>query len=187
MIGFDEAIRIASATGPCLIAIDGLPVSGKTTLATRMSEALRADYVGLDEFVLPEPMWRGKVRPAFPFPFIDYAGFVDAVHALARGEAAQYLSYDWETGERSSQRTVGPNVPVIIEGVSSLNEQLAPLYDLRFWVESDAQTMLAASLERGVGDWAEEWRDLFLPSVELYLESDPARRADHRVAGRGAA
>ena len=33
--------------------------------------------------------------------------------------------------------------PVIVEGVSALHPDLAPLYDLRIWVESDAATVLS--------------------------------------------
>ena len=61
----------------------------------------------------------------------------------------------------------------LVEGVSALHPDLAPLYDLRVWVESDAETTLAASFERGVGSWAREWEFMFLPSVGLYLKTDP--------------
>lgn len=73
-----------------------------------------------------------------------------------------------------------------MEGVSALHPRLAPLYDLRLWVESDPRTVLDASLARGVGDWVVEWRTLFLPSVTLYLKTEPAARAEILVAGRGA-
>ena len=35
---------------------------------------------------------------------------------------------------------------MLVEGVSVLHPDLAPLYDLRIWVESDPETTLAASL-----------------------------------------
>jgi hypothetical protein len=74
----------------------------------------------------------------------------------------------------------------LVEGVSALHPDLAPLYDLRVWVESDAETTLAASFERGVGSWAREWEFMFLPSVGLYLRTDPKARADVVALGRGA-
>ena len=74
---------------------------------------------------------------------------------------------------------------VIVEGVSALHVDLAPLYDLRIWVESDAQSTLAASAQRGMGPWVREWRELFLPSVELYLLTKPRERADIVARGRG--
>jgi hypothetical protein len=74
---------------------------------------------------------------------------------------------------------------VIVEGVSALHVDLAPLYDLRIWVESVAQSTLAASGERGMGPWEREWRELFLPSVELYLLTKPWERAEIVARGRG--
>ena len=73
----------------------------------------------------------------------------------------------------------------MVEGVSALHPDLTPLCDLRIWVDSDPATTLQASLARGVGEWANEWRDLFLPSVELYAATNPRARADLIVAGRG--
>jgi hypothetical protein len=61
----------------------------------------------------------------------------------------------------------------LVEGVSALHPDLAPLYDLRVWIESDAETTLAALFERGVGSWAHEWEFRFLPSVELYPKLIP--------------
>jgi len=75
----------------------------------------------------------------------------------------------------------------LVEGVSALHPDLAPLYDLRIWIDSDAASTLAASFERGVGSWAHEWELMFLPSVELYLQTNPKARADVVARGRGAA
>ena len=177
---------ISEASGARLIAIDGLPVSGKSTLADLMIEALGAEVIYLDDFVKPEAEWRGRVGPAFPFHYIRYDEFLGAVQALRQNGKCSYFPYDWGTGQPSqTARAVVLDRPVIIEGVSSLHPELAPLYDLRIWVESDAESVFEASLVRGVGDWAAEWRDLFMPSVELYLASHPQDRADLFVKGRG--
>ncbi len=187
MIGFDEAIDIAQArTGVRLVGIDGLPVAGKSTLAERMAEAIGAECIYLDDFVRPEAEWRGTAKPGFPFAYIRYDEFFATVRALARGEAVAYRTYDWAAGRlNDAERIVGVERPVIVEGVSALYPELAPLYGLSFWVASDAATTLAASLERGVGEWEREWRELFMPSVAAYLETRPEQRAMYRVAGRG--
>lgn len=142
--------------------------------------------VYLDDFVRPEGEWRGGAAPAFPFPYIRYDEFLATVTNLAHGEPTRYRPYDWSTGQLGDERATAPGGLVVIEGVSSLHPRLAPLYDLRLWVESDAATVLDASLARGVGAWEEDWRTLFLPSVALYLETRPKDRADILVAGRGA-
>lgn len=185
MIDFDAALApLRGKAG--LVAIDGLPVSGKSTLAERFARELSAVTIYLDDFVRPQNEWRGVVAPAFPFPYIRYDAFLATVTTLARGETAQYQLYDWSSGQLADWRTVSPNGLTVIEGVSSLHPDLAPLYDVRFWIESDAKTTLEASLARGVGDLEHEWRALFMPSVALYLETNPRRRADHIVGGRGA-
>lgn len=188
MIDFDAVVSlIKTRPGTRLVAIDGLPVSGKSTLADRLETELGATIAYLDDFVRPEAEWRGKLGPAFPFPYIRYDEFSQAVMTLAQGQAARYRRYDWAAGQLADAVTeISADGLVVVEGVSALNPNLAPLYDLRLWVESDAATTLEASLTRGVGDWEHEWRELFMPSVELYLATDPRSRADHIVAGRAA-
>ncbi len=67
--GFDDAVALALArTAPSLIAIDGLPVSGKSTLADRMAAALGAECLYLDDFVKPEAFWPSRTSPSFPSP-----------------------------------------------------------------------------------------------------------------------
>lgn len=188
MIDFDAAVSlVGTLSGTRLVAIDGLPVSGKSSLAGRLEAELGATIVYLDDFVRPQAEWRGKAAPAFPFPHMRYDEFTQTVRALAERRMARYRGYDWASGRLADAWTeIDPDGLVVVEGVSTLNHQLAPLYDMRLWVQSDASTTLAASLARGVGDWESEWRTLFMPSVALYLSSDPWLRADHIVTGRGA-
>jgi len=186
MIDFDEAVAIASRSDAKFIAVDGLPVSGKSTLAKRFETELAATTLYLDDFIRPEAEWRGKIGAGFPFGYVRYDEYQAAVEAVARGETVRYRLYDWSLGKLSGEKVIEPGGLVLVEGVSALHPALAPLYDVRFWVESDATTILAASLARGVGDWEEEWRNLFLPSVERFLATDPRSRADYIVSGRGA-
>lgn len=177
---------LSKAANARFIAIDGLPVSGKSTLADLMIEGLGAEAIYLDDLVRPEGEWRGRIGPAFPFAYIRYAEFLDTVKTLIMTGECSYFPYDWSTGQISTQpRHLTAKAPIIVEGVSALHPELAPLYDVTFWVESEASSVLDASTRRGVGDWAEEWRNLFLPSVDLYMATDPKKRADFHVAGRG--
>jgi uridine kinase len=188
MIDAGAALSIAAQhTDLRLVAIDGLPLAGKSTLAERFVTAMGAQCIYLDDFVKPQAQWRSPHVPAFPFDYIRYDEFLGAVQALARGDAARYRLYDWSAGALADDaREVRPDGLVVIEGVSSLHPDLAPLYDLRFWVESDPAAVLAASFERGAAGWEREWRELFLPSTELYMRTKPRDRADYHVAGRGA-
>ena len=188
MIGTEDvidALRIRSDVR--LVGIDGLPVSGKSTLADRLVEEFGAAVIYLDDFVLPQEEWPEPIKPDFPFPYIRHEAFFDAVETLVATGACRYQLYDWERGALGAWKEVrlGERL-VVVEGVSALAGRLAPLYDLSIWVESDMHTTLAASLERGVGAWGSQWRDLFMPSVEIYMQTDPKDRADVILAGRGA-
>lgn len=109
-----------------------------------------------------------------------------AVMGLATNGRCSFRPYDFETARiESTVREVRVDRLVIVEGVSALHVDLAPLYDLRIWVESDARSTLAACAQRGFGPWAREWRELFLPSVQLYLLTKPRERADIVARGRG--
>jgi uridine kinase len=187
VLSLDEVIAWAGERpGLRLLGIDGLPVAGKSTLASRLATATGGACVQLDEFVKPEAGWPWCDRPSFPFDYIRHDEFLGAVMKLAADGWCRYRPYDWATGEvADAERVVRVDGPVIVEGVSALHPDLASLYDLRVWVESDAATVLAAALARGAGTWAREWERMFLPSVHLYLQTDPKGRADILAAGRG--
>jgi len=188
MITFDDVIaQLRVTAGWRLVAIDGLPASGKSTLADQLEAELGTATIYLDDFVRPEAEWRGKVQPGFPFPYIRYADFMQTVAMAAQGDMVRYRRYDWSSGQTATDWTeIAAGRRIVVEGVSTLHPELSPLYDLRLWVDSDAKTTLAASLARGVGDWERDWRDLFMPSAALYLATDPRQRADQVLAGRGA-
>jgi uridine kinase len=189
MLTFDGVIAlVASKPKPILVAIDGLPLAGKTTLALGLVEEFGAEYMGLDDFVRPEAEWPSRDTPSFPFDWIRYSELVTAVRSLAHDRRCIFHPYDWDTGQIAPEPKVirGDGI-ALVEGVSVLHPDLTQLYDLRIWVESDPATTLAATLERGVGSWAHEWQLMFLPSVELYLRTDPKSRADVVALGRGAA
>jgi len=172
---------------PSVIGIDGLPCSGKSTMVARLRQRIDLECVQLDEFVLPKRDWPPRNRPAFPFEYIRYETFMKAVETLAKLGSCSFYPFDWDNLTISDRlRTVTLTKPVIVEGVSSLDSRLYPLYDLRIFVESDRASTLQTAIDRGVGAWETEWRELFLPSADLYMLTEPQKRADLLVAGRGA-
>lgn len=180
--------RLAAAPAlPRLIAIDGAPLSGKSTLAERLAARFGWPILGFDDFYLPEPDWPADIAPAFPFPFFRRDEFRAAVMGLKRDGACAWRPIDWPS------LTVQPDAlrlktdgPVIVEGCSVLDPELAPLYDFRVFVASDRASLLQAQRARdGDNVLAADWRRLFLPSVDIYLAGQPEGRADLIVSGRG--
>ena len=184
----DEVVaRLADLPAATLIAIDGLPCSGKSTLADKIQTAYGFECLYLDDFVRPRDEWPSSSRAAFPFEYIRYDEFTGAIRTLASKGQCTYLPFDWETLTTSAEpKTLRLTRPVIVEGVSSLNPAVVELYGPKIFVDSDRSTTLEAAIRRGGGTWSAEWRDLFLPSVDIYMQSHPDRRADLIVPGRGA-
>jgi hypothetical protein len=164
--------RLEAGVAPPLVAIDGLPCAGKSTLVSRLYEDVDFEYICLDEFVRPEKDWPSGIKPAFPFEFIRYGEFLDTVRTLASFGTCTYQPFDFDTFAVSAEtKTVGLSELVVVDGVSSLHPSLCDLYGLKIFIEST--TTLQAALDRGAAasPWARQWRELFLPSVDIYMET----------------
>lgn len=178
-----------------LIGIDGRPGSGKTTVAMQLEEALHAESIYLDEFFIPQKQWPKDAKPQFPFFYFRYQEFIDGVKALAAGKPFIYFPagkpfiyfpYDWENDGLSKQaKVIKPEGIIVVEGVSVLNSELALLYDKKIWVDSDRNSEFAAITQRENEKNLDLWKNIYLPSVDLYCLQRPWERVDIIYAGRG--
>ena len=169
-----------------LIGVDGRPGSGKTTVAVKLEAGLHAQSVYLDEFFIPPKQWPKDANPQFPFFYFRYQEFIDGVKALAAGRPFTYFAYDWETNGLSKQaKVIKPEGIIIIEGVSALNAELAHLYSKKIWVASDRESEFATIASRENEKNLDVWKNIYLPSVDLYCAQKPWERADIIYAGCG--
>jgi hypothetical protein len=96
MLSFDAVVdRVAARPRPLLVAIDGLPVSGKTSLGERLIGELGAQCLWLDEFVKPEAEWPSRDTPSFPFDYIRYAAGAPRRADLDRPMPPRRLAPSW--------------------------------------------------------------------------------------------
>lgn len=171
---------------PLLIAVDGRPCSGKTTLTAQLEKSLQAQVMYLDEFFIPQRQWPQDRTPIFPFFYFRYHEFLDGVKALAAGKKFRYRTYDWQIDDISMQeKCIDPSQVVIIEGVSALNQEIASVYFKKIWVASDQDTELEEIKKREHGNNLDLWMNIYLPSVDLYCLQKPWLWADIVYAGRG--
>ena len=188
-VSADEAIETLAGLdrAPALIAVDGLPLSGKSTLAGKLAERFGWDVLEFDDFYLPADGWPPNIEAAFPFPFFRLDEFRQAVRSLREQGECAWRPIDWPTLTiRSEPLHIGSGRPVIVEGCSVLDPDLADLYDVRLFMVSDRDTLLKAQKARdGENVLSDDWAKLFLPSVDLYMRTQPVKRADLVVAGRG--
>lgn len=170
---------------PFLIAIDGRPCSGKSTLADQLIESLNAEAIFLDDFFIPPQSWPVDIKPAFPFPYFRNDEFILGIKTLAHGEIFEYRVFDWTTQRIEQKKIVDPKNIIIVEGVSVLSEQLYRNFQKKIFVVSDKDSEFEAISQRENRKNLETWKSLYLPSVDIYWQTKPWEHADILFAGRG--
>lgn len=147
-------------TKPFLLGVAGGSGSGKTTVAERLAglvggkdvALLRLDAYYRDRNHLPFEE-RAAINYDHPDAF-DWPLLLDHVEALADGLEVQVPVYDFATYLRSSERiTVAPARIVVVEGILVLYEpELRDRFDLRVFVDTDADVRFIRRLERDVAE-----------------------------------
>jgi uridine kinase len=157
-----------------IVAVDGYGGSGKSTLARELGSRLKiATIISTDDFSRPEVSgW-------------DWERMKDQVlDPLNQDKPGKYQRYDWRSGTLAEWHAVPVGGVVIVEGVSSMREELGCYWDLAIWVECSR----ARRLERGIARDGEakrsQWEDVWMPEEGAYvLRQRPDHRADVVISG----
>jgi len=103
---------------------------------------------------------------------------------LRRGETARYDRYDWLEDDLANAHQVLPGRVVIVEGIYSSRRELAPLYDMRVWVDCPRELRLSRGLKRDGEAARGRWEDDWMPCEDRYIrEHRPQEYADAIVNG----
>jgi pantothenate kinase len=162
-----------------IILIDGRSNSGKSTLAAAVQNIIFKDgesaprVVHMDDLYLG---WNGLQACA------DYLQrFI--LKPLTDSFIAQWREFDWENpGEvgyearNGEWREFSGGTPLIIEGCGALNQQSAPLADIKVWLEVDQETRHQRWLEREGS--AEHWAEWAAQEEEFYAREKSTELAD---------
>jgi uridine kinase len=174
---------------PVLIGVAGGSGSGKTTVAERLA-GLVGDaslvHLRLDAYYRDNPHLpleeRADVDYDHPDAF-DWELLIEHLDALVAGNAVEVPVYDFATHARRAGRTpLPPARAVVVEGILVLHHpELRARFDLRVFVDTDADVRFIRRLERDVTERGRSLRsviDQYLATVrpghELYIE--PTRR-----------
>ncbi len=163
---------------PVIIAIDGRSGAGKTTLAIELAARLREHHkVSLFHLEDVYPGWNGLAA--------GIERYVTTVLApLSRGEAAEWVSWDWEMHYDGPARTTLPAEIVIVEGVGAAADSARPMLDAVIWAESSDDDRRTRALARDGSTYEPFW-DQWAAQEQEWLAADAVHEnADIRVLNR---
>lgn len=154
------------------IAIDGRGGSGKSTLAERLQKKIQGvTIVHLDDIVYP----MGKA---------DRKKVVEQVIIPVKSnKIGKYQIYDHQVKKFTVWKEVGPGGIVIIEGVSTLHNDLFSNFDYSIWVECPAEIGMQRGVAREMRQQGEnithKWLKYMKEEKEYIEEQNPQKKADY--------
>ena len=184
---------------PLIIGIAGGTGSGKSTVARRVAEALRATqsvafidmdayYRDFSQLTLDE---RRRVNWDHP-DALDIDLLVDQMARLARGEAVEKPGYDFVAHRRRAETTrVAPADVVVVDGILLFADARArELCDVKVFVDADADVRLIRRIRRDMaarGRPLEEILSQYLSTVRpMHLQFvEPSKRYADVIVPRG--
>jgi uridine kinase len=151
----DVWMRLHVPPGTTIVGIDGPAGAGKSSLCDVLVSRYPAlTIVHMDDFFVPPEL---RAAPADEIgPQIDWRRVVNQVVApLTNGQPAHYQRFDWESHDLQEWHDVPTGGIVLLDGVYSTREDIAPFLAHRTWVSVPRDL----GLERGIDRDGEESRD----------------------------
>ena len=161
---------------PVMLAVDGRSASGKTTLSGRVAALVRNSAVVHTDDVA----WSHSI---FGWPDLLRAGILTPAR---RGAAVTYRPPAWWAKGRAGSIDVAAGVDLlVVEGVGVARAELAPLFDVVVWVQSDEDEIDRRNAGRiAAGEISGSLFDVWMAEEIPFLAAErPWERADLVVAG----
>lgn len=181
----DDALQVilkyigSNSKEPLLIAIDGRCAAGKTTTASLVKEKINCNIIHMDSFFL-QPAQRTKERLAEPGGNVDYERVKkEVLIPLGEGLPFSYQPFNCKTMELSAPVKTEPAAVTIIEGSYSCHPVLWDFYDLRIFLNIDAEEQLQRIKQRNGAEAAQTFINKWIPMEEKYFrEFNIQKRCD---------
>ena len=170
LVSYEEVWRLAalrSAGDRILIGIDGAGGSGKTDFAYLLACAMGggARVVEMDDFYR-EPDWGGEREAGWMFDWRRLRRQV--LNPAVHNEPTSYQRFDWVTQRMADWIDVPNDVPLVVEGVTTLRRELRGIFTLRIWVETPQSIRLARGLARDGASARRQWEEVWMPAEDYY-------------------
>lgn len=141
-----------------IIGVAGGTGSGKTTLSKRLYDAFYPDACLLShDFYYKdhkELTFDQKKKLNYDHPnSLDTELMIEDIKKLKKGETIFHPTYDFETHSRSGFKEMQPKKLIIAEGILLFeNKRLSDLFDVKIFVDTDADVRFIRRLRRDVRD-----------------------------------
>jgi uridine kinase len=172
-----------------MLGIAGGTGSGKTTIATRIAEAVpKTDVTVIEHDAYYRDLSHLPLAARHEVNFdhpdaLDTELLIEQLGALRAGASIRIPAYDFATHtRRGSARLIQPTPLVVVEGILVLADaRLRGLFDLKIYVDTDADMRLLRRLQRDIRDRGrsfESVRDQYYTSVRpMHLQFvEPSKR-----------
>lgn len=166
---FQAITDLASEKTRLILAIDGPSGSGKSTLGKLLQTKYQCPLICLDHFFL-QPQQRTAERLAEPGGNVDYERFWAEVGSKLRGNVPFcYQIYDCQREDFVDTVIVEPSPILIIEGSYSHHPKLNQDYDLKVFLEIDAESQRERILKRNGSQMFERFLTQWIPMENAYF------------------
>lgn len=152
-----------------VIAVDGRCAAGKTTFASIIQEETGCNVIHMDHFFL-QPGQRTEERLKEPGGNVDYERVrKEVLIPLSKGKAFSYQPFDCKSMELTKEIKIEPAPLAIVEGSYSCHPVLWDFYDLRIFLDIEAEEQLRRIRHRNGAEAVHVFRDRWIPLEEQYF------------------
>ena len=157
-----------------LLAIDGRCAAGKTTLSAQLQEMFPCTVLHMDDFFLT-PAQRTPERLAEPGGNVDRERFAaEVLEPLCAHCPFLYRRFDCATQTFLPPVEIVPQRLTVVEGAYACHPELREAYDLRVFLDIDAQTQFER-LRRRSAEKLQMFLDRWIPLEEAYFAAFSVR------------
>ncbi|MBQ9195711.1 MAG: hypothetical protein IJ157_00600 [Clostridia bacterium] len=152
-----------------IIALDGRCASGKTTLASDLTDICGASAIHMDDFFLPMEM-RTEARLRSPGGNVHHERFMaDVLPGLQNGGDFSYPVFDCGVMALNGERRVKSSSVYIVEGAYSCHPALGDYMTLKAFSDIDAPEQQRRILARNGKAGLESFNARWIPLEESYF------------------
>ena len=166
---FQAIDRLMSEKPFARIAIDGRCASGKSTLGALLQRVYGANLLHMDDYFLPFER-KTPERLAEPGGNVDYERFYAEIASRPADSEIVFRPFDCSVQALGDPVPVAPKPLTVVEGSYALHPALRGSYDLKVFLDIDAERQSARILKRNGPDMHARFVSEWIPLENAYFD-----------------